>query len=218
MSSIAAATDRVKGQIQNAVMQLRVRVFGTNNERIDFLMDSFYKLNPNQRTGAMAGVIGFVLICVLGLLGLYFSQVGQLNSSLSNTFSAMHELRSLRTAYEIEDKKFDKLYDLISRRTRGLRMKPEFEKIARNLGVTIDSVTEKKIPLASDNPLSDKVQEVHVDLRLGNISVPRLLNFLVDIEKSNKYLRVIDLKIGARYGTRLFFDANVKIRGYSVLR
>ena len=79
-------------------------------------------------------------------------------------------------------------------------------------------MTEKKIPLASDNPLSDKVQEVHVDLRLGNISVPRLLNFLVDIEKSNKYLRVIDLKIGARYGTRLFFDANVKIRGYSVLR
>ncbi len=218
MSGLASATDKLKSQIQAGMMQARLQVFGSNNERLDFLMDSFYKLNPNQRTGVMAGVIGFVFICVMGLFGLYFSQVGQLNSDLNNTFSAMHELRSLRTSYEIEDKKFDKLYDLISRRTRGLRMKPEFEKLARNLGVTIDSVTEKKIPLASDNPLSDKVQEVHADLRLGNISVPKLLNFLVDIEKSNKYLRVLDFKIAARYGTRLFFDAQVKIRGYSVLR
>ena len=218
MSAIAVATDKVKGQIQSVLMQVRTRIFGTNNERIDFLMDSFYKLNPNQRTGVMAGVIGFVVLCVFGLLMLYFSQVGQINSDLNNTFTAMHELRTLRTNYEIEDTKFEKLHDLITKRTRSLRMKPEFEKIARNLGVTIDGVTEKKVPLASDNPLAEKLQEVHVDLRLGNISIPRLLNFLVDVEKSNKYLRVMDLKIAGRYGTRLFFDAQVKIRGYNVIR
>ena len=130
----------------------------------------------------------------------------------------MHELRTLRANFEVEDKKFDKLFDLINRRTSGLKMKPEFEKIARNLGITIDGVTEKKVPLASDNPLNDRVQEVHVELRLGNISIPRLLNFIVDVEKANKYMRVMDLQIKGRYGTKMFFDAQLTIRGYTTTR
>ena len=53
-------------------------------------------------------------------------------------------------------------------------------------------------------------------MRLPNISIPRLLGFLVEVEKSNKYLRVQDLQIRGRYGTKLYFDSQVKVRGYDV--
>jgi len=49
---------------------------------------------------------------------------------------------------------------------------------------------------------------------MPNISIPRLLSFLVEVEKSNKYLRVQDLQIRARYGTKLYFDSQAKVRGY----
>jgi hypothetical protein len=97
-----------------------------------------------------------------------------------------------------------------------MSLKPFFEKIANDLGVTIEGISDQKVPLAAENPLSDKLQEIRVEMRLPNISIPRLLNFVVEIEKSGKYLKVQDLQIRARYGTKLFFDGQIKVRGYDV--
>ena len=73
-----------------------------------------------------------------------------------------------------------------------------------------------KGPLPVDNPLSEKAQEVKVEMRMPNISIPRLMSFLVEVEKSNKYLKVQDLQIRGRYGTKLYFDGQAKVRGYDV--
>lgn len=195
---------------------LRRRLFGANNERLDFFMDSFYKLSPNHRMLALAGVVGVIALFVLCAVILYFSQVGRLKQDLNDSFAALHDLQSLRASYEIESKNYDKLVETIDKKTRQVSLKPFFEKTANDLGVTIEGLTDQKAPLGADNPLAEKVQEVRVDMRLPNISIPRLMNFLVEIEKSNKYLRVQDLQIRGRYGTKLFFDAQVKVRGYDV--
>jgi hypothetical protein len=72
-------------------------------------------------------------------------------------------------------------------------------------------------PLDADNPLGSKMQEVKVkDLRINNTSIPKVLNFLIEIEKANNYIRVQDLEIRGRFGTRLYFDTKLTARGYAV--
>lgn len=214
MSAIATFTDKFKGQLQGNLSRVRSRMFGANNEKLDFLMDSFYKLSPGQRSGVLGGIVGGIGLFVLMAVGLYFSQVGRLKDDLSNSFAALHELQTLRGNYETENKNFGKLVDVIEKKTKAVQLKPFFEKIGQDLGVTIEGLNDSKAPLPADNPLQEKMQEVRVEMRLPNISIPRILAFVVEIEKSGKYLRVQDLQIRGRYGTKLHFDGQAKVRGY----
>ena len=217
MSSVSGIVDQVRGQLLSGLNLVRVRVMGANNERLDFLMDSFYKLNPPQRTAALTGLIGAVGFFVFGAVILYFSQVGRLRSELNESFDAVHEMQSLKAEFQAEQKRYDKLTEQIARKTGDLRPKPFFEKIANEQGVQIEGgLTETRVPLPADNPLSEKMQEVRVEMRLNNISIPRLLNFLVEVEKANNFVRIQDLEVRARFGTRLYFDSKLKARAYSV--
>ena len=216
MNVLSGFLDKFGGRLQSSVSVFRRRLFGANNEKLDFLMDSFYKLNPNQRTGVLAVVVAMIGVFVVGAFALYFSQVNRLKEDLSNSFAALHELQALKAAYDIENKNFEKLVEVIQRHSKQTALKPFFEKTGNDLGVTIEGLNDQKAPLPVDNPLADKMQEVRVDMRLPNISVPRLLSFLVEIEKSKRYLRVQDLMIRGRYGTKLYFDSTIKVRGYDV--
>jgi hypothetical protein len=214
MSAIATFADRFKGYAQEGVLVVKTRFLGANNERLDFLMDSFYKLSPHQRTGALAGVVGFIGLFVLGAIILYFHQVSKLKSDLNNSIASLHELRTLKSAYADEKNKFEGLITNVQAKTRGLKMKPFFEQIANDLGVKIDDLKVARQDAAAAQ-FDGKIDEVHVDMRLPKISIPRLLNFMEQIEKANKFLRIDELQISGIYGTRLFFNAKVKIRGYN---
>ena len=159
MSVVAQFTDRFKGGIQANLNVVRRRLFGANNEKLDFFMDSFYKLSPNQRTGVLAGIVGVIALFVFGAIGLYFAQVNQLKNDLSGSFAGLHELQSLKSSYEQETKNFDKLVETVDKKTRQMSLKPFFEKIANDLGVTIEGLNDQKAPLPADNPLQDKMQE-----------------------------------------------------------
>ena len=216
MSVVAGISEAFKGRSQGAINSLRKSLFGANNEKLDFVMDSFYKLSSSQRTGVLCGIVAAICLFVLAAFGLYFSQVHRLSDDFSNSIAGLHELKALRGQYEQESKNYDKLVETIDKKTKGQALKPFFEQIAQTLGVTLEGLSDTKVALAADNPLVEKVKEARAEVRLPNISIPRLLNFLVEVEKSNRFLRVQDLKVQARYGTKLLFDGQVKVRGYVV--
>lgn len=219
MRAVMSAVDQLRGQIQSIANILRARLLGANNERLDFLMDSFYKLSPPQRSAAMAGIIAVIGVFVFMTVVLYFSQVSRLLGDLNEGFTALHEMKSLKAEYMTEQQRYEKLVDQITRKTQDLRPKPFFERIANEQGVQIEGgLTETKVPLAADNPLAEKMQEVRVEMRLNNISIPRLLNFLVEVEKANNFVRIQDLEVRGRFGTRLYFDTKIKARAYSVTK
>jgi hypothetical protein len=214
MSVVTVFTDRIKEQLELGLTQVRKRLFGANNEKLDFFIDSFYKLSPNHRMGVVAGIIAAIALFVLLAFVLYFAQVASLKDDLSNSFKALHDLHSLKASYDVETSNFERLADTVERKTKQMSIKPFFEKIANEQGVQLEGLNDQKTPLPADNPLSEKLQEVRVEMRLPNIAIPRLLAFLVEVEKSNKYLRVQDLQIRGRYGTKLYFDGQVKVRGF----
>lgn len=196
---------------------IKVRIFGANNERIDFVMDSFYKLSPGQRSGVFAIGIALIVVLIMSAFALYFAQVRALEDELSQSVSSLQELRKYKVMDQNEDRRFSKLVDVIRGKTRGLSFKPFFEKLTKEKGVTMKDLNEKEVDFESSNPLGDQgVKQVNVEMRVPQISIPRLLNFISEVEKSERYVRLKDLKITGQYGNKLYFDTNIVFRGYSV--
>lgn len=214
MSALTTFQENVQSKLQQLTKDVRRKVLGANNERLDLMVDSFYKLEPQQRNLVIFGGIGLLVFIVVVFLGLYFAQVSSLNRELNKRFDALYEMRELKRDYQIEDRRFAKLIESVTNDSASLRIKPYFEKIANEQGVQIEGLNESKVPLPADNPMSEKLQEVKVEMRLNNISIPRLLNFIIEIEKGSGSIRVQDLQIRARYGTKLFFDVQLKGHGY----
>lgn len=215
MTVLDGALDRARRSIGLVGNTVRSRVFGSNNERLDFVMDSFHKLSPEHRTMVLAGGVGVIALFILAAIALYVSQVNSLSRELDDSFTALHELQAMKAEYQIEDKRYSKLIATVDRKTKNFKVKPFFEKVAKDLGVTMEGLNEEKVNLPTDNVLSEKVKEIKVTMRFPEISVPRLLNFLIEVEKSDKLFRVWDLQIRSRYGTKLYFSSEAEVRTYT---
>ncbi|MFK7872377.1 MAG: hypothetical protein AB8C84_04295 [Oligoflexales bacterium] len=216
MSVLEDIVRRVRVEIDRFLESIGKKVLGANNERLDFAMDSFYKLPDNARLGVMAVIGGGLGVVVLSAFWLYFSQIHHLERDLNIALQAHADLKELKANDAAEDKRFSELRKLIKRKTSSLRIKPFFEKLSRSQSVTVEGLTEETVDFPKLNPLSDFVSELHADMRMPKISIPRLLRFLIEIEKSSHLLRVQTLEVRGRFGTRLYFDGEVEVRGYQV--
>ncbi len=195
---------------------IRVRLLGANNERIDFIMDSFYKLTPQQRNGAFAiGIAAFVGFIFAAFL-LYFAEVNALERDLSQSLAATQELKKYKAMDQVEGKRFTKLVEMIKTKTAGLSFKPFFEKMTKEKGIIPKDLVEKENELDASNALSEYLKETQLEMRVSQISIPRLLSFITDVEKSENYIRLKDLKITGQYGNKLYFDTTLLFRGYSL--
>jgi len=208
--------DQILGVVRRLGSGIQQKILGRNNETLDFIMDSFYKLSSQQRFAALIAGSALVVLVFFGTLFIYFSQIAKLDQELNNSFNALHELRALKTEINHEQAKYDQLISMIESKSRSLRVKPFFEEQAQATSVTLQGLSDQIVPIEPGNPLGSRLQYVKVDLRLPKISIPRLLSFLVKIEKSNNFLAIEDLQVRGRYGTKLYFDAQAKFRGYVV--
>jgi hypothetical protein len=160
MSALEDIQEKIKNQWTSITSEVRKRIFGANNENLDLLVDSFYKLEPPQRNAVIAGGVALLSLFVFGFVAFYFSQVSALNRDLNRRFDALYEIRDLKAEYQREDRRYQALVDAISGGSGSTRIKPFFEKIANEQGVQLEGLTESKAQLPSENSLSEKFQEV----------------------------------------------------------
>lgn len=218
MSFHERTIEQIRAQFAIASKNSKKALFGANNERLDFLMDSFYKLDPKQRNLVLAGIVGTIACFVLMSVGLYFGQLNSLKSELNNSFKALHELHVLEAEHDKEKRKFEGLLSAIERKNGSLKLKPYFEQVALQESVQLEGLSEQKVTFSSDSPFSGKLEQNVVEMTFPKISIPRLISFLIESEKSGHYLTLDDLQIRSRYGTKLHFTASAKIKGYKVTK
>lgn len=214
MSAITNINDQMRSTMSRGLDLVKRRVFGANNERLDFLMDSFYKLSPQHQTGVLVGLGALMIFFVLGSFFFYISRVNALESQLNQGFSALAELRSLNQTYEYEEKRYRELMNIINRGSTGFRPKPFFESKANQIGVSITDLRSNDADLPIESPLANDFRNVVVEFRMPKVSVPRLLKFMGEIEKSGKNLSLHSVQIRSRYGDRLYFETNAKVIGF----
>lgn len=212
MESILAM---IREKLSPLINRVREKIFGSHNENLDLLVDSFYKLTPPQRSAALAGGASLIVVFILFSIVLYFVQVNVLQTDLDKSMRAIATFRSLKIEDQEVSAKFDSLVEGINRKNKGFFFKPFFEKLSKTLNLEISGVSERDAPLDQTDPLGKKVKVVNVEVKLPKVSIPKLLNFIVELEKSNHLLKVQDIKVTGQYGNKLYFDAQLVIRGYA---
>ena len=205
----------IRDRFSPLINRIREKIFGAHNENIDLVVDSFYKLTPPQRNGVLIGGMGLILGFILFSIILYFAQVSVLQTELDKSLRALATIRSLKLEDQTVSEKFNSLIETISRKSKGFNPKPFFEKLSKTMGIELTGISEKDVPFDQNDPLVKKIKMVNVEVKLPKVSIPKLLNFIVELEKSNHLLKVQDLKITGQYGNKLYFDAQLLIRGYA---
>ena len=214
MEQLEQFIEKMKTRFSEIIQKLLLEIFGENNERLDFLLDSFNKLQPNQQRGALAGsAVVFFLMIMMGIW-IYAAQVASLRAELSDSFSTLRQFRSLANEFGMENTKFTLLVDSVKGKVDATSYKPYLDQLAKKNGLSLGQLDERDIAATEESPLGKELRDVAIDVNFDNVSLPRLLKFLTEIEKSGKYLRIDDLRIRSRYGTKLFFDAKVLFRAY----
>ena len=99
--------EKIKETYSSYLNIIRIRIFGKNNEKIDFIIDSFYKLPPEKRTLSLAVAVVFALGLFVGVLSLYFERSNQLDNDLDISFKSYSQLQSKKVEYNVERKKLD---------------------------------------------------------------------------------------------------------------
>lgn len=215
MSMMSNVGEQIKGLVSPTLDTIKKKLFGANNERLDFFMDSFYKLSPQQQSGVIIGICSALVVFMLIAVFTYFSLVKGLERELDRGFNALQQLRSQSAEYRKEKENLSQLVKNVSDKTGDLRPKVFFEKTAQTVGVTMEGLRDEVVAFPEDNAaLAQNFKAVNVEFRMPKISIPKLLKFVGEIEKSDKYLKVHSMQIRARYGDRLFFETNLKITGF----
>lgn len=216
MSVMTEATERLRSYFRPALDVVKRRLFGPNNERIDFIMDSFYKLSPRHQTMVLSASAAALGLLILMIFGIYFARINSLETELNQGFNALQEMRTLSAQYKREKESFDWVVGTVERKTSQLKPKPFFEQLANQTGVTMEGLRSDEGAVAEDASLANNFNQVNVEFRLPKVSIPRLLKFFTEIEKADQGMTVRDLTVRARYGDKLFFDAQAKVVGLKV--
>lgn len=210
MAVLSAVMDKIDARFTF----IKHRVLGANNERLDFVMDSFYKMEPRQKNFVLAGIVAAIICFIAFAVFFYIAQIGALEKRLNESFASLHTLQEQKSGFGRASGKFNVIVKDVQRRTQGLRMKPLLEKFARGLNIKIEGLSEASDAFSSDNPMSKLLEQRKIEVRLPRVSIPKLLKFLVEVEKARKFLRISDLTIRGIYGTKLYFDAAAVINWY----
>jgi hypothetical protein len=197
----------------NFSSKLKHAVFGPQNERLEYLMDSYFKLSPEGRSGVIAGGIAISVCAVLGTIGLYLAALSNLQSKLDFAFEATNKLREAHSAFGSSNQRFKDLDERLSNASQGLTLISVLEQKAKELQVTTSGFPPQ-VPLTdlpATNPLADKYQTAKVEFRASNISLKKIIEFVIAIESTPHRLRVSSLKIKGLYQNKLFFDSTLEV-------
>ena len=195
---------------------LKETLFGKNNERLDFVLDSFYKLPPERRMAVVGVGVISMSVMVIGIFGLYFSRVEALDKSLNESTLALREFR----IFQIENKNANSDLNLLKKRIKskmkGFSIKPFFEKMSVETSTELRSTKVKDADTVDLEELSSFLKEKDVEVTIPKISLPKLLKFISSIEKKKKYIRVKDLRVRDLSGKKLYFEAQIVFRAFQL--
>lgn len=217
------AQEHSQSEIPRWLLPVRELVFGKQNERIEYFMDSYFKLPPEGRTAAIASGIALAIILVLALVGVYLSALNSLQKRLDESFWAVNTLRDKQIEFAVNKKKYDELEKRLANVTQSLQILSLLEEKAKSKGLQISGNNKSEKPstekdFVNSTLLKEQYKSMRTEFRISNVSLQKIIDLVVDIESDNKLLRVTDLRIKGLYQNKLYFDAMLAVDGVEIKR
>jgi hypothetical protein len=207
-------TLRVAAKTSKLFLPLRNFVFGQQNERLEYLMDSFLKFNPEQRAAAViGGVLGFLLLLV-GLISLYLGASSALQNDLDFAFSSTNRLKEVQVGHLVAKRRFAELETALQI-NQSLSLITLVEAKAKEMGVLVGDFPSQQEISAPSAPLSASALKNHriakIRFSVNKVGLKKVVEFLVALESLPNRLRVSSLSIKRSFSDKLYLDASVEI-------
>lgn len=201
--------------LSNLFAPIRTALLGRQNERIEFLMDSYLKLTPEWRSAVLVGGIFLSILSLIGIISIYLAALGGLQGRLDQAFEATNQIKELRNSYLVTKQKFTDFESKLETANQGLVLISVIETKAKELGLSASGFAPQPTTtdLPPNNPLNTKYQNAKVEFRISNVSLKKIVEFVIAVENLPHMLRVSSLKIKALYQNKLFFDATFEVEG-----
>lgn len=170
------------------------------------------KINLSQRDQRMLIGLGAFLL----LMTLYFSidsvvqKYDKLEGKIVKKREEVENLTLLREQYMEAHKQLTKIKEKLDKMEKGFSVLSFIEDLAnkQNIRDNIGSVKPKTIPL------NDDYDESIVELKVDNVSLSELVDFIYKIENSGHLLKVKRLRIKTRYDNRDLLNVTLQVTTY----
>jgi len=170
------------------------------------------KINLSQREQRV--LIGAGVVFVLTLLYLGVDSVlqgyGNLGDRIATKRVEVEKISGLRTQYMEAHRQLEDIKAKLDKMEKGFSLLSFIEDLANkeNIRDNIGSVKPKKLPL------NDSYDENIVELKIDNVSLPKLVDFIFKIENSGYLLKVKRLMVKPRYDNRDLLNVTLQVTTY----
>jgi hypothetical protein len=207
-------TLRISPKTSKLFLPLRNLVFGPQNERLEYLMDSFLKFSPEQRAAAVVGgILGFLLLLV-GLISLYLGASSALQNDLDFAFSSTNRLKEVQVGHLVAKRRFAELESALQI-NQSLSLITLVEAKAKEMGILVGDFPSQQEISTPAAPLNASALKNHriakIRFSVNKSGLKKVVEFLVALESLPNRLRVSSLSIKRSFSDKLYLDASVEI-------
>ena len=196
---------------------LRKTLFGRQNERLEYLIDSYSRLSPEARMGTVVAGTFVGFLAVFGVISLFVMGMGSLEKNLETSLASLNELKVLEAKHTSASQRFKTLSRGLEKATgSGFELITFLDQATKKMGLTDVKFKDKATitPLPDTNPLSTKLSQVETTFSIKEISLRKIIELVVSIESNKHKLIVTEVSINSFSTEKLFFRANFKVQGY----
>lgn len=210
MKEIFQANDRSL-KIPGWAQPIRDVVFGVQNERIEALIDNFFRLTPEMRTIVTGVSIGMAVLVFVFSIVFYFFTLSYLDRDLSDSFQALQDLQNLQLEHNRSRQSFDSLKKVIDESTKNFIFITYIDEQSQKMGFKAQGFPAQppRTSFPSDHPFSASYQMEEVTFTVSEISLKQLVEYLVSLMSVSPFMVLKTLQLRVSLTNSSFLNAKI---------
>jgi hypothetical protein len=189
-------------------------VFGPQNERIEYLIDNFFRLTPESRAAlALSGVVALVVMCCLIVVG-YFSILKKFDNYLDESYTALQNLQVLQYQHARSKGSFSQLKNMIDSSTRNFVFITYVDQKSKELGLEATNFPAQppRTSFPANHPLYGSYQIEDLTFDVTGISLKQLVDYLVILQSVSPFMALKTLRMRSSLQSKSFLDVRVGLQ------
>lgn len=194
--------------LNQAIQSIRNVIFGENNTRLDYLIESFYKLRYEVRSRIIVGSIFFGILFFISMLLVYFFTMASLQDRLDESYENVNKLKNIKSSYVAINQNFEELTQNIYNNNSNLSLITVLEQKAKDMSIQAQGFPNKPVlsKYPGHSPLQAKFQIASVEFKLMGVSIKKIIEFSNAVEQLPNKLKISKFRLLSTTDAKLYFD------------
>ncbi|MBX9703849.1 MAG: hypothetical protein K2X39_06815 [Silvanigrellaceae bacterium] len=191
-------------------------IYGKGNARLEFFLESYYKLNPEKQTILIISSLLIVLIGTITILAIYFSAMYKMQNDVEIAVENINKLNRIQNTYKDVDESYQRFIARVESATQSFSFLSMVDQKIKDLGLQVSDFPTQISPydFSSLSPLAEKYQRATVEFKINRVSLKKIIQFINSISNSSSMIEVKSLEIQQIFENKLYFDVRIALEAF----